>query len=142
MTKKLSIPRKLDNLIVFTQQARDDCDVNRHGGFSTRVATGLSCRIAQLNRTSQTPGCLGVVAEILAALGALWEVMCACYCDGDFGGITRKDWQFGFDFFLVKTEEFIRSLEEQEKQIIKLLISNSCRTRLMTLKKLIFLCSI
>lgn len=118
LTKKLSIPREFNDLIVFTEQARDDCDVNRHGGFPTCVATGLSCRVAQLNRTSQTPGCFGVVAKVLTTLGALWEVMCACYCDGDFGGVTGKDWQFGFDFFFVKTEEFIGSLKEKGKNNI------------------------
>ena len=55
--------------------------------------------------------------------------MCSCYRDGDFGGVTGKDWQFGFDFFFVKTEEFVGSLEEQGRQITKLLILTLSRKK-------------
>ena len=45
--------------------------------------------------------------------------MGACYCDRDVGGFTGEDWELGGDFFVVKTEQFIGSYEEQEKTVVR-----------------------
>ena len=63
----------------------------------------------ELNGTGQTPWCRRVVTGIVAALSALWEAMSASYCNCDVGGVAGRDWELGFDFFLIKTEEFIDS---------------------------------
>lgn len=71
--------------------------------------------------------------------------MSASYCYCDVGGVARKDWELGLDFFLIKTEEFIESYAEGKYVLVSLLtftFNLNRRTKyLRTDKRMYFLSS-